>query len=30
MPKNYAFETMLIAIAITVALIFFLKSQWSH
>jgi hypothetical protein len=29
-PKNYAFETMLIAIVIIVAMVFFLKSQWSH
>lgn len=29
-PKNYAFETMLIAIAIIIAMIFFLKSQWGH
>lgn len=29
-PKSYAFEAMLIAIAIVVALVFFLKHQWSH
>lgn len=30
MPKTYQFESMLIAIAIIVAMVFFLKSQWSH
>ncbi len=30
MPKTYQFETMIIAIIIIVAMIFFLKSQWSH
>lgn len=30
MPKSYMFETFLISVAIIVAMVFFLKSQWGH
>jgi hypothetical protein len=29
-PKTYVFETFLIAVALIIAMVFFLKSQWGH
>ncbi len=30
MPQNYVIHTFVIAIAIIIGLVFFLKSQWGH
>ncbi len=30
MPKSYALETIIISLAIVIAMVFFLKSQWGH
>lgn len=29
-PKTYMFETLLISLAIIVAMVLFLRSQWGH